>query len=227
MLDQMTDDRVLEIAHELREPLTVASLSAKWMLRRGVYDEEALRCIVGATDRLKHLIGDLADASLVQAGALVLRSTETDLVTLAAASVEQARILTTVHRLRLEAPAEPVVGRWDPGRIEQVLANLVGNAIKYSPGGEIVVRIERREAAARITVRDEGPGIPPEVLPYVFERFYRAVETAEAVPGLGLGLHVSKSLVEAHGGRLWAESAPGRGSAFIFELPRAAPAWER
>jgi signal transduction histidine kinase len=221
--DRAIDSLVLEIVHELRQPLTVASLSAQVMLRRRVYDAEGLRVIVEATDRIKRLIADLSDAPSDQTGAPILRRTETDLVRLAAASIDGARVLTSAHALRLEAPVGPVIGWWDRGRIEQVLATLVDNAIKHTRGGEVVVRVEPVADAARVLVRDRGPGVPPEALPRLFERAYRAVPAVGAPPGQGLGLYLCKSLVEAHGGRLWVESTPGRGSTFAFELPRSPP----
>src|SRR5215210_6918126 len=156
MLDELADTWALEVAHELRDPLTVVSLSAQLMLRRRVYDEGALRCILDATERVVRLVSDLVNTPLARPDGRVLRPTEIDLVAVAGASIEAARVLTTDHRLRLEAPVEPVVGCWDRGRVEQVLANLVGNAIKHTPGGEIVVRVEPRGEGARVAVRDQG-----------------------------------------------------------------------
>ena len=116
-------------------------------------------------------------------------------------------------------PQHPVVGQWDRDRLGQVLDNLLGNAVKYTPAGsEIRVRIEAGRHEARLRVADQGPGIPAAVLPQLFERFYRG-EHADETGGLGLGLYISRMLVDAHGGRIWAASAPGAGSTFTVSLP--------
>ena len=123
---------------------------------------------------------------------------------------------------RVEAPALPLEGQWDHDRLMQVLENLLSNAVKYSSAGdEIVVRVADQGESALVAVADRGSGIAPETLPRVFDRFYRTDSaTASNARGLGLGLHTAKALVEAHGGRIWAESAgPGRGSTFSFVLP--------
>jgi signal transduction histidine kinase len=124
--------------------------------------------------------------------------------------------------VRCELPNGALVGNWDGDRLRQVLLNLLGNAMRYSPeGGTIVVRVNDEHAAlaARVAVSDQGVGIPPEDQARLFSRFYRAEATLSAGEGLGLGLYISRSLVEAHGGRIWAESEPGRGSTFTFTLP--------
>jgi signal transduction histidine kinase len=112
-----------------------------------------------------------------------------------------------------------VIGDWDPERVGQVIENLLSNAVKYAPGGEVLVRVQDLGSEALVSVRDEGVGIEPEAQPHVFERFYRAEGSASPAKGIGLGLHIAESLVEAHGGRIWVESAPGQGSTFSFTLP--------
>ena len=120
-------------------------------------------------------------------------------------------------------PAVPVVGCWDPDRLGQVLDNLLGNAVKYSARGEeVTIQVAALDGEARLQVTDRGAGIPPEVLPRLFERFYRADHTGGS-SGLGLGLYIARMLVEAHGGRIWAESEVGRGSAFTIALPLHPP----
>jgi CheY-like chemotaxis protein len=128
--------------------------------------------------------------------------------------------------VRLEPGDRPLVGRWDAGRLDQVVANLLSNAIKYSPdGGEITIRAEQRGSQVEVSVQDQGLGIEPGYLPKMFDRFYRANTTASGVKGLGVGLYIARELIEAHGGRIWAESAgPGRGSTFWFTLPLASSA---
>jgi signal transduction histidine kinase len=146
----------------------------------------------------------------------------TDLGQLASQVMEAMEVHLEGHHFLHDFPAQPMMADVDPKRIEQVLRNLLSNAIKYSPdGGEITVR-GRRDAGqfALIWVSDQGIGIPQEDLERVFERFYRVEnEVTERVRGAGLGLAVCHSLVEAHGGRIWAESTPGSGSTFYFTLP--------
>jgi signal transduction histidine kinase len=194
------------------------------MQRREAYSERAVKAIVDQTEQLDRLIGDLLLASSLEAGALTLRPERLDLVEKAKACVEEARAASGRHAVRVEAPDGPVVGTWDPDRLSQVLRNLLGNALKYSPdGGEIVVRVEDRGTEAEVAVRDQGLGIESEALSKLFGRFYRAESVAQAIHGIGLGLYVTKELVEAHGGRIWAESGgAGQGSTFRFTLPLSA-----
>jgi PAS domain S-box-containing protein len=213
------------VTHELRNPLASIRGYAQIMQRRGEYMERGLDVILRQALRLERLIGDLLDVSRAEAGQLHLRRQETDLVALAQAAVDQARALTRAHEVRFEGPTGPLTGQWDRDRLEQVLQNLLANAMKYAPdGGAIVVRVEELECEARVSVTDEGPGIAPDALPNLFGRFFRTAEArASGAEGLGLGLYISRTLVEAHGGRIWAESTPGQGSTFTFALPRAAP----
>ena len=211
-------------AHELRTPLTALKGYAGLMRRRGAYDPKAVDTILERTALLERLVSDLLDVSRLQTGRLQLQHARMDLAALARVCAEQAA--TPRHEIRVKAPAGGVVGWWDPQRLEQVLQNLLGNAIKYSPeGGTVRVRVDAVADAARVAIADEGVGIAAEVLPRLFDPFYRAETTAVAVQGLGLGLYVSKSLVEAHGGSLSAHSeGEGRGSTFTFTLPYAPPA---
>jgi signal transduction histidine kinase len=135
-------------------------------------------------------------------------------------AVTRARTQGTGHALRIEAPQSPIVGFWDRDRLGQVLDNLIGNAIKYSPeGGEIAIRVEATNAEGLVRIEDHGIGIARDVLPRLFERFYQGQDPG-ASTGLGLGLYISRMLVESHGGRIWAESEPGQGSTFVVSLPR-------
>src|SRR5262249_18163898 len=150
------------------------------------------------------------------AGRFEIRRHPTDLVALSRAYVASAADQSDRHHLRLDVPAA-AVGNWDGERLGQVLQNLLGNAIKHVPaGGTIVVAVESRAAEVLLSVRDDGPGIGPEHLPRLFDRFYRA---DSGTPGLGMGLYISRMLVEAHGGRIWAESTLGEGSTFCVALP--------
>jgi signal transduction histidine kinase len=147
------------------------------------------------------------------------------LITLVRAAAAQAQATTQSHRLRVVAPEQPLHGWWDRDRLNQVLHNLLSNAIKYAPdGGDILIQVEARDQEAWVTIVDQGIGIPPDEVGHLFDRFYRTrAATGSRIEGLGLGLYISKGLVEAHGGRIWVESEVGRGSTFTFALPTGQP----
>jgi PAS domain S-box-containing protein len=220
-LERMEREFIAMVSHELRNPLTPLKVFAEILQVTEAYNTRAVEVILAQADRLSRLIGDLLDASRIEAGRLRLRRTQADLAALVRAQVEQARAGSQKHVIALDAAEGPVLGWWDRDRLEQVLENLLSNAKKYSPeGGKIRVRLERRAREARVSVADPGIGIPAEALPRLFSRFYRTeAATRSGIKGLGLGLYIGRSLVEAHGGRVWAESEPGRGSVIAFTLP--------
>jgi PAS domain S-box-containing protein len=219
-LERLQREFIEMVTHDLRSPLTSIVGYAQFMRRRGAYNGRAIEVIISQSSHLNRLIGDLLDVSRLEAGRLGLRVSDVDLATLVRASAEQAQGLSDLHTVRVETASQPVVGQWDEGRLTQVLQNLLSNAIKYSPSGEILLRLEDQGLEARVSVTDYGPGIAADALPHLFERFFRAnAAAASEVRGLGLGLYISKSIVEAHGGHIWAQSEPGRGSTFSFTLP--------
>jgi PAS domain S-box-containing protein len=217
--ERVQQDFIAMASHDLLTPVTVLRARAQLQQRRKVYDEASMVAMLEQTTRIERMITDLRELVQVEGGRLALRMAPVDLGELARHAVDRARIQRTGHTIRLEAPELPVVGRWDRDRLGQVLDNLLGNAVKYSPqGGEITVRVTAAKGEARLGVTDQGPGIPTEVLPHLFERFYRGEHHAGDA-GLGLGLYISRMLVEAHGGRIWVTSAPGSGSTFTVALP--------
>ncbi len=217
-LETMQRDFVAMVAHDLRSPLTVLRARAQLLRRRGAYQQEAIDVILAQTDRMARLIDDLADAIRLEEGLHVLQREPIDLVALAREAVATAQELSARHTILVDAPGGTITGSWDRVRLGQVLENVLGNAIKHAPeGGEVVVRVAVDNGEARLSVSDTGPGIDPRHLPRLFERFYQA-ETTGAW-GLGLGLYISRMLVAAHGGRIWAESELGQGSAFNIALP--------
>ena len=221
--ERMQQDFIAMVAHDLKNPLTTLKGNAQLMLRRNSFSERGMATIVAQANRLERLIDDLRDVARLDARGIVLQRAAVDLAALAHRRAEDAQTQTRLHTLRVEAPETPVVGDWDGDRREQVMDNLLMNAIKYAPnGGEIVIGVEDCGADARVSVRDCGIGIPPEAHGRLFERFYRAAGGIAAdKKGLGLGLYISKALVEAHGGRIGVESLPDEGSAFFFTLPYA------
>ncbi|MDK2928375.1 MAG: two-component system, OmpR family, sensor histidine kinase ResE, partial [Bacillota bacterium] len=173
----------------------------------------------------RRLVSDLLDLSRIEAGQLVLEKGEVDVAELCRQVAEKVRPLAEEKGVRLElavpASLPPAWGSAD--RLQQVLINLLDNALRHTPGGgRVSVCGEERDGMLALSVRDTGPGIPPEDLPYIFERFYK-VEKARTrtTAGTGIGLAIVKGVVEAHGGRVWAESTPGRGTTFTFTLPPA------
>ncbi len=217
-LEQVQQDFVAMASHDLLGPVTVLRARAQLMRRRQTYDEVAVDSILEQTSRMQRMIADLRGLVQVEGGNLALRRTAVDLGTLVHDAVERVRIQSTGHIIRLAVPEHPVVGQWDADRLGQVFDNLIGNAVKYAPdGSEIRVRIETGHREASVIIADRGPGIPAAVLPKLFERFYRGEHARDG--GLGLGLYISRMLVEAHGGRISAESTQGEGSTFTVTLP--------
>jgi signal transduction histidine kinase/Na+/proline symporter len=229
-------DRFLAVAsHELKTPLTPLRLrihALERLVTRGGHETVPRTKLVelfagaeGQVVRLGRLVDDLLDVTRMTLKRLRLAPEPMDLRQSAAEVIERQRahIADSGCAVRLEAPG-PVRGSWDRLRIEQVIENLLTNALKYAPGTAVEVRLEAPdEAHARIVVRDEGPGIAEADQARVFRPFERAARDA-AVGGFGLGLYIVREIVEAHGGALSLRSEPGRGSTFVAELPRASPA---
>ena len=225
--DEIKSVFISVISHELKTPVALIKGYADTLRRKDAcWDPEIMResltVIVEEADRLNQLIDNLLDASRLQAGALPLEMDEVALDALAERVARLLRTQTQVHEIVVRFPSDfpSVVG--DLIRLEQVLNNLVSNAIKYSPnGGTIEISGRGLPDEVIVTVSDTGVGIPYEELPRVFERFFRGVrERHQGTPGAGLGLYLSKAIVEAHGGRIWAESEPGEGTTFSFAIPR-------
>jgi len=220
-------ERFLSLAsHELRTPLTIMQGYLQLLGRRlstDAGDERARHYTENAlhqVDRLDRLITDLSDVIRLQSDNYTLARHDLALEELVARVVEEAQLLTAqTIALRVEDDALAVNG--DAGRLEQILLNLVTNAIKYAPqSAQIDVRVRRLGREAEVTVHDSGPGIPPEALPHLFSRFYRTMlGDQENVSGLGLGLYIARELAHAHGGSLIAISTVGQGSTFILRLP--------
>lgn len=216
-------------SHELRTPLAALDLCAQ-MLRRyadvPASRERALTRIVRQSKRMQRLVDELLSVSRVQMGRLELALDEIDLAEVVAGVEEDVREELQEAGCTLVVGGDrSVVGRWDRSRLEQVLINLLSNAMKFAAGKPIEIELVQRGGVARLSVRDRGIGIPPDRLARVFDRFERAV-SARAYGGLGLGLFIVRSIVEAHGGTVRAESEEGRGTCVTVELPLAPPAAE-
>ena len=209
------------IMHDLRTPITAIKGFAQLMIRRDRSDSSMAQSILDASNRLQRMTDDLLEMGHLETGHLQLKQEPMDLVEMARSAVDSSTHLAPDHPIHLEAADTPIEGIWDQERLTRVLQNLLTNAVKYSPPNtEIHVRVERVQSSARVTVRDSGLGIPAHALTEIFDQFYRVREHASGAEGLGLGLFIAKSLVEAHGGRIWAESeGVGKGSTFVITLP--------
>jgi signal transduction histidine kinase len=169
---------------------------------------------------LETLINDLLDASRVAAGGMPLTLARTSLRDVVREAVESAREATKGHDIILSEAASDLLVEGDPARLGQLVANLLDNAIKYSHEGDpIRVDLSAHEAEAWIAVTDQGIGIPEDVQPHVFQRYFRAQNASKHGTGLGLGLYICRDIVERHGGRIWVESKPGAGATFFAALP--------
>lgn len=222
------DDFLGMVTHDLRTLLGAIALTLETQARlSGLGDEAAVPRDLKVLQRLQHLtarmnrlLGDLVDVSAIEAGRFAVAPEAHELAALLNDSKEaflpaaQARGIT----LEVVSPPAGLSARFDEGRILQVLANLISNALKFTePGGHVSLRVEPVEGAFRFAVTDTGAGIAHEHLAAVFERFWQVKKGDRR--GLGLGLFISARIVEAHGGRIWAESEPGQGSTFFFTLP--------
>ena len=221
-------DEFLSVAsHELRTPLASIVLGLDNFQRAvrklaGEPMAAKLEQLLQQLENLSELIDRLLDVSRLSAGKLDITIEELDLAGLVRGVVSRFEDSARQAGAALEArvPAE-MRGRWDRLRLEQVLTNLLGNAIKFCEGRPIEVTLEGDDAKVRMLVRDQGVGIPKQKLPLIFERFERGVSHS-SYGGLGLGLYVARQLVEAHGGQIHVESELGQGASFLVELPRQA-----
>ncbi len=218
------------IVHDLRNPLSVLKLSGALASpdRPAPSPEVAGKALVRVkrqAERLERMLEDLLDSVRIEAGHLELRCTERDLREIASDVVEMFRDSSPDHNIELDVPPAPVKMSCDPLRIEQVMTNLVSNAIKYSPaGGSVRLKLTNSEGTATLEVSDSGVGIAPGDLAHIFEPFRRSGASRHQVPGAGLGLFVVRRITEAHGGNVGVESTPGAGTTFRVHLPLAAAA---
>ena len=222
------DDFLAMVSHDLNSLLVGIVLSADFLSTDAPKTEAGEPIIAEAqriqryAARMTRLIGDLVDVTSIAAGRLAVTAGPGDSRALVVEALETFRPLASAKGISLESemPEQTLLVAFDHDRILQVLANIMANAIKFTPrGGKVRIRAERVDDDVRFSVTDTGPGIPENLLEAVFERFWQAGKDARR--GLGLGLYIAKSIVEAHGGRIWVESRIGEGSTFHFTLPVA------
>lgn len=220
------------VAHDLRNPLSALKLATSIVAPDGpLPPEDRVRGIFlrvrRQIDRMDRLVYDFLDAARIESGRFDLRLEECDLRALARATVELFEPAAPEHQIAVSLPDEQVSVACDPVRIEQVLGNLVSNAIKYSPrGGVVRVAVGGEPGGAVLSVTDEGSGMSAEEIGRLFEPFQRVGAARGSIPGTGLGLFIARRIVEAHGGRITVDSELGRGSTFHVHLPAAGGAGE-
>jgi signal transduction histidine kinase len=228
-LDRMKSDFVSHVSHELRTPLTAIKGAVDLMLDEvvGPLTEKQIHYLARVKANTQHLAGlinDLLDLAKIESGRVEVRSSRVSLTGLVRDVVEGLRPVAAEKVITLEASiGEPSILVWtDQEKIRQVLMNLIGNAIKFTPvQGRVTVSASRNSGEnVQVSVSDTGPGVPPAEREKIFGKFYQVAETnGENSKGTGLGLAIAKALVELHGGKIWVESEPGRGSTFSFTLP--------
>ncbi len=222
-------EALLSIAsHELKNPLA-ALLGYAHLLQRRINHEtnvterdlRAVQMIVTQAERINQMLTELLDISRLERGHFPIERLPLDLSTLVHTIVEEVQPMVSKHTVAIEDSDNPVMVAGDKERLAQVLRNLIGNAIKYSPGGgRICIAVTAEDEQGCVAIRDEGIGIPGDALPHVFQRFYRAPNTAaHAINGFGIGLYVVKEIVSRHEGTINVSSTEGMGTTFLICLP--------
>jgi Na+/proline symporter/nitrogen-specific signal transduction histidine kinase len=226
-LDRLKDDFMSSVTHELRTPLTSIRALAEIMRDDPAMDQaqrgQFITIIVSETERLSRLVNQVLDMAKIESGHAEWHNSEVDL----GALVQQAVVTTSElfrerqAQVRVNLPETPLVLMADPDRLTQVMLNLLSNAAKFVPvpGGRVDVSLSRDDAGVTVTVHDNGPGVSEEQQALIFEKFRQGGDAANRPQGTGLGLPISRQIVEHFGGRLWLESQPGQGTAFCFYLP--------
>ncbi|HUZ78798.1 MAG TPA: ATP-binding protein [Chloroflexota bacterium] len=227
-VEKLKDDFLSIASHELKTPLTSILGYTQLLLRRSASDMapsggDFLRVIEAQSQRMKRLVDDLLDVSRIERRSLNVSRVPVDVVALAEEVVRGMKPTNPSHAFVVSVPSAPLLVLGDPDRLQQVIANLLSNAVKYSPdGGEVRVAVHNEGNDAAVEVRDEGIGIPADQLPHIFSRFFQAAPSVRSrrFGGMGLGLYISKGIIDELGGQLEAESTVGLGSCFRFTLPR-------
>jgi len=226
-LEEQREDILRAISHDLRSPLS-AILGQAQLLDRLLQKADLERArtsaeaIAVSAQRMNAMIQDLVDAARLESGQLRLNLQAVDLSAFLSDLLRRLEPTLETARVRVDLPEGLPPVSADPNRLERILTNLLSNALKYSPPGtEVRVTAEPRDGEVVTSISDQGPGIPPEELPRLFRRYARTAVGEARRDGLGLGLYITRKLVEAHGGRIWVQSQVGVGSTFSFSLPIA------
>jgi signal transduction histidine kinase len=225
-LEQQKDEFIAVASHELKTPVTSIKgyadiLQDRFEKANETENTRLMQRLNKQVDRLATFIKDLLDTTKIVEGKLPLDITRFDLNELIAERVDELKRLSAKHDIVFRQRSDRGEIAADKERIEQVLTNLIINAIKYSPdGGDITIKTEDTKYALKVSVQDKGIGIPEEMQPKVFDRFFRVGRPhAESFSGMGLGLYISAGIIQRHGGTINVESKPGKGSTFYFIIP--------
>jgi PAS domain S-box-containing protein len=223
--DEIKATFISVVSHELRTPVALIKGYASTLRRDDArWDKhtisDSLAVIEEEADRLSRMVDDLLDASRLQAGGMSLNRADVSIPHLASHVVTRFASQSPKHNLVTDFPENFPVIIGDETRIEQVISNLVSNALKYAPKGEIRISGAVRPEQVIICIGDEGPGIDPKDLPHIFDRFYRSTNAVKHTKGAGLGLYLARAIVETHGGRIWADASVHKGARICFSLPR-------
>ena len=224
--ERLRSELMAALSHELRTPLaSIKGYTTALMLQEVEWPEEKrqefLRLVDEETDNLERMVSDIMDASLIDIGRLNIEPQPLRLPLLAEEVAQEIQHHSGDHNFVVDFPADFPIVDADPRRIRQVILNIIDNAIKYSPGGGlIVIRGEVRPTDVVVSIADQGVGISPEDLIPLFDKYFRVkAPTGYHVPGTGLGLPVARAIVETHGGRIWAKSKVGEGTTLFFSIP--------
>ncbi len=210
------------VAHDLRSPLSVISMTAESLTQMtpATFKPALARPIMSAVARMERLLTDLLDLARIESGTLHIIKRRLDIGQLLSEVLHSYAPMFSARGIafNIVVPAGAIVLSFDHDRMVQVLSNLLVNAMKFTPhGGNVTLQVERQAQLALFSLSDTGPGIPADALPHVFERFWQI--DSDTRRGLGLGLHICEKIIQAHEGRIWAESEPGNGATFRFTLP--------
>jgi len=223
--EDLREDLIHTVSHDLRNPLTVVKAQAQMIERLADKPDrvrESALEISRAAGSMNGIIEDLLDAALLDSGQLRLEKEPTELRAFVGHLQRRGGDAIDVSRVRVRIPKELPLVSADPDRLERIILNLTGNALKYSqPETKVLIKAQKVDGEVQVSVADQGVGIGPKDLPHLFRRYFRAESGRRTARGLGLGLYIAKMLVEAHGGRIWAVSQLGKGSTFFFTLPLA------
>jgi signal transduction histidine kinase len=216
------DDVLSIVAHDLRSPLSVISLTAENLAQMtpGSFKPQLVNPITSAVFRMERLLDDLLDLARIESGTLRIVKRRLDIGVLLSEVLRSYGPMFAARGITFTVakPAHPTVLFFDHDRIVQVLSNLLGNAMKFTPQrGKVALQVDKQVDCVVVALSDDGPGIPPDVLPHVFERFLQI--DSDTRRGLGIGLHICENIIHAHKGRIWAESEFGNGATFRFTLP--------
>jgi signal transduction histidine kinase len=224
--DELKSTFISIISHELKTPVALIKGYVSTLRREDArWDKkvvrESLKVIEEEADRLTGLIENLLDASRLQAGGLTIKKSDCNLPEMVRRVAEKFRVHDPEHPTIVDFPQDFPVILADENRLEQVVSNLISNSIKYAPKGDIHISGQIQTDSVIVCVKDDGPGIAPEDVPYVFDRFFRATSAAKNTKGAGLGLYLARSIIEAHGGRIWVDtdSLTAKGTRICFTLP--------